>query len=301
MMRRIIAGVIIVCLVLAIVPVLSFASPVVAGEEITLKEPLYLDPADETVSITRENAITSVKTNIPDITIKKATGGLVQDKVYGKIWQFSVGTGDGDTILAGIDAETGELDFYYGKADKKTGKEEEITADEAKQITEDYIKTQNIRGDLLFDGVEYRSPHARDLAGKYSVHFWRIIRGIPCLSDGVRVGVNPETGEVMSYQKTWTIPEEIAVNAAPDIQDDEAQQIVRNLMKENYSTDITIVSSKLVWMDMNDPTWADDTHDIRLTWWIRFDDPYLQENEAEPGSAWVDAHSGEFLKKAYFV
>jgi hypothetical protein len=248
-----------------------------------------------------EDAITSVKTNIPDMTIKKVTGGLIRDQVYGEIWQFSVCTGEGDTILAGLDAETGELDFYYGKADKKTGTEEEITADEAKQIAEDYIRTRKIGGDLLFDGVEYRSPHARDLAGKYSVHFWRIIKGIPCLSDGVRVGVNPETGDVMSYLKTWTMPEEIAVNATPAIQDDEAQQIVRDLMKENYSTDITIVSSKLVWMDMNDPTGADDAHDIRLTWWIRFDDPYLQESGAEPGSAWVDAHSGEFLKKAYFV
>lgn len=300
-MRKIIAGIIILCLVLAAVPVLSSSSPDGVKAEITPEVPLYLDPVDEGVSVTMEDAIASAEANIPDRTIKKVAGGLIRDPVYGKIWQFSVGTGDGDTILAGIDAETGELDFYYGKADKKTGKEEEITADEAKQIADDYIKTQNIRGDLLFDGVEYRPPHARDLAGKYSVHFWRIIKGVPCLSDGVRVGVNPETGEVMSYQKTWTMPEEIAVNATSAIQDDQAQQIVRDLMEENYSTDITIVSSKLVWMDMNDPTGADDTHDIRLTWWIRFDDPYLQENEAEPGSAWVDAHSGEFLKKAYFI
>lgn len=300
-MRRVLIGIFIIFMVMVTVPVISFASPAAGGEEITLKTPLYLDPGDDAVSITREDALSSAEANIPDVTIEKVAGGLIQDRVYGKIWQFSVVTGDGDTILAGIDAGTGALDFYYGKADKKTGKNEEITVDRAKQIAGDYIGTQDIRGDLLFDSVEYRAPHVWDLAGKYSVHFWRIIEGVPCLSNGVRVGVNPETGEVMSYLKTWTMPEEISVNATPDIQDDGAQQIVRDLMKENYSTDITIVSSKLVWMDLNDPSGADDPHDIRLTWWIRFTDPYLQENEAEPGSAWVDAHSGAFLKKAYLV
>jgi hypothetical protein len=302
MMRKIIIAVIIVCMVMVAVPVLSSASPDRVGAEITPKTPLFLDPVDEAVSITKEDAIKSAEMSIPDITIRKVTGGLIQDRVYGKIWQFSVITGEGDNLLIGIDPKTGELDFYYGKADKKTVTREEITVNEAKQIADDYIKTQNIKGELLFDEVEYRPPRAKDLAGKYSVHFWRIIKGIPCLSDGVRVGVNPETGDVMSYQKTWTMPEEkIAVTAMPGIQDSEAQQIVRDLMKEKYSTDITVISSRPVWVDMDYLPGTNDCHDIRLTWWIRFNDSYLQENEAEPGSAWIDAHSGEFLKKAYFV
>ena len=177
-----------------------------------------------------------------------------------------------------------------------------VNMEDAKNIADDYIITQNINGELRFDGIESRPPHAKDLAGKYSVHFSRIIKGIPCLSDGIRVGVNPDNGDIMSYHRTWSMPEEeMSVNPVPTVQNSEAKKILCDFMKEKYSTEITPVSSKLVWMDINYPVQMDGCHDIRLTWMIRFEDSYLQQNEATPGSAWIDAHSGEILKKAYFV
>ncbi|MDD3622016.1 MAG: hypothetical protein PHQ81_06400 [Methanofollis sp.] len=300
MMKKIISVAIVMCMVLVAVPVLSAASPDEA--EMTPKTSLYLNPANEAVQITMEDAKKSAELNIPDTEITKITGGLIDDQVFGKIWQFSAITENGENLLVGVDAKTGELDFYYGKAKEKTEKMDDITANEAKKIAADYIATQNIDGEILFDDVRLQPPHAKDRAGKYSVHFWRVINGIPCLSDGIRVGINPYTGDIMSYHRTWVMPEnKVSGSAMPGVQNIEAQRILSDLMKERYETEITIVSSKLVWMDMNYPARIEDCHDIRLTWWIRFDDSYLQENGVDFGSAWIDAHSGEILKKAYIV
>jgi len=151
--------------------------------------------------------------------------------------------------------------------------------------------------------ANYFPPSAEELAGEYIVYYSRVIKGILCLSDGITIRVNPNTGDIMSYYKTWTIPEEkIDVSPVPTVAKKDAETILQNYMSKELSTKVNLLSTKQVWMDTNYPVPQNGSNDIRLAWWIEFDDSRIRSMELPcPAAAWIDAHSGEVLRLVYDV
>ncbi len=300
-------GIILVCLVLSSVIVMAAVSNDILKVSVKDKNntpSLYLDPSNENVNISLVEAKKIAESEIPAIKDAPARGGLIYDKTFGNVWQISFKTKEGKHLLVGISADIGEIHFYYDESKMLPVKVENITIEDAKRIASDHIATKNIDGELDFDKANYFPPAAEELAGEYIVYYSIVIQGISCLSDGITIRVNPNTGDIMSYYKAWTIPEEkIDISSVPTVTKKDAETILQNYMSRELSTKINVLSTKPVWMDTNYPVPPNGSNDIRLAWWIEFDDSYIQSFEDLPGpaAAWIDAHSGEVLRLVYDV
>ena len=300
-------GIVLVCLVLSSAIAMAAVSNDLLRVSVKDKNSppsLYLDSFKENVNISLDEAKNIATSEIPAIKDASAQGGLIYDETFGNVWQLSFKTKEGKHVLVGISADTGKIHFYYDESKMLPVKVENITIEDAKRIASDYIATKNIDGELDFDKANYFPPSAEELAGEYIVYYSRVIKGIPCLSDGITIRVNPNTRDIMSYYKTWTIPEEkIDISSVPTVSKKDAETILQNYMSRELSTKINVLSTKLVWMDTNYPVPPNGSNDIRLAWWIEFDDSYIRsfEDLPCPAAAWIDAHSGEVLRLVYDV
>lgn len=112
-------------------------------------------------------------------------------------------------ISANIDATSGEMiGFYKGGTDIDTpsDKKNTYTKEQGKKLAEQFI--EKIQPDLLKQ-TEYREnpyEHANpiDKIVVQNFNFLRIVNGIPCFNEGVIVNVSLKTGEITSYNKTWS-------------------------------------------------------------------------------------------------
>ncbi|MGP8323483.1 MAG: YcdB/YcdC domain-containing protein [Methanosarcinaceae archaeon] len=268
----------------------------------------YIDNLNESSNFNFENAKTQVKSENPNILVESISGGLVNDDVFGKIWTLTSETPEGAVIFSGISAVNGNIVFTYDGSKNIRGIDVIITSDDAVEIADKYIVNKKVDDNIVFDTVRYHSPAAADLPATYGIHYKRIIKGIPSMSDGIRINVNAETGEVSSYRRRWSMPESqiVDISIEPTISAVDAGDILKKYMessypiyqKKNVAEGMKVHSSELIWKDHNYR--ETNSHDIRLTWWIRFDDPSCDNMDLKP-AAWIDAHSGEVLTVAYSI
>ncbi len=107
-----------------------------------------------------------------------------------------------------IDAITGEiLNFYKGDSslDKNTQDEPKYTIKQSKELSEKFLK--EIAPDK-FAQTEYKD-NEKDYENiakprDYQFEYIRIVNGIPCLGDNLRVNVNSYTGDIISYYNNWS-------------------------------------------------------------------------------------------------
>ena len=223
---------------------------------------------------------------------------LIDDENFGIIRRVSSKTTNGKSIFAGINASNGELLFVYDGSKNVQGRDS-ISKDDALKIAEEYIKSRISAekiNEIELEDVNYIGPAADDLPGNYHVSYARIIRGIPSLSDGILLDVNAETGEVLSYDKSWSMDEEeiALIDTEPSITDEKAVEILKEFMSsqppigEEKASTVKVLSSSLAWKEDNE----DKT---RLAWWIRFIDSSFERDDSLPASVLIDALSGEML------
>ncbi|MDK2974583.1 MAG: hypothetical protein PWP08_954 [Methanofollis sp.] len=273
--------------------VIAIAADVIADGPVDSGE--YIDD-DKVFSIVQSEVEGAVRENI--------SIDLVDDALYGTIWECSVWTKDGKNVVLGIDARTGEVKYFIGKArEGLMGAKKQISIDDAKQVAADYVGKQKIDGTIQFDEATYINPHAEGEAGTYHVFYERVIDGVPCLSDGISLYINAETGEITNYFKRWRYPDEIPISSEPNISETEAREVLSSFMKEKYnSSGLEIGSAELKWADATFEGEYEGSRDIRLTWWLRFGDDYTWSyNIDSPALAWIDAHTGEVLKYSYEI
>ena len=194
-----------------------------------------------------------------------------------------------------------ELDPAFGRTGESDPDPGRISLERAKQIASDYIEERDTGQDLALVTARYVDPHAEGLPGEYLVRYSRVIGGVRCLSDGITVTIHPATGCVMSYYKSWTMPEgQVPADVGMKVSESEAAVIVADYMAENGAQGVRILSSEMQWVDLNYPASLKDSHDIRLAWHVRFTDDYYQSYEVTfPAAVWVDAETGEILKCLY--
>ncbi|WP_445475694.1 YcdB/YcdC domain-containing protein [Methanococcoides methylutens] len=262
------------------------------------KQSKYLDPSITETDLSLKDAETILISENPEVIAKSINGEIIDKDGFGLIWQLSSKTTDGNSIISGINASTGELLFVYDGAKNVQGNDS-ISKNEALEIAEEYIQskltTEKIN-EVELEKIAYREPAADDLPGTYKISYARVIREIPSLSDGIQLRVNAETGEVSSYRKRWSMNEdEIAlIDIEPSIKSEEAVGIIKEFMgKESYigeekADTVRVISSTLVWKE-------DDEDKIHLTWEIQFMDSSFAEDDKYPASAWIDSHSGKML------
>ena len=223
---------------------------------------------------------------------------FASEENFGIIRRVSSKTTNGKSIFAGINASNGELLFVYDGSKNVQGRDS-ISKDDALKIAEEYIKSRISAekiNEIELEDVNYIGPAADDLPGNYHVSYARIIRGIPSLSDGILLDVNAETGEVLSYDKSWSMDEEeiALIDTEPSITDEKAVEILKEFMSsqppigEEKASTVKVLSSSLAWKEDNE----DKT---RLAWWIRFIDSSFERDDSLPASVLIDAHSGEML------
>ncbi|AKB58961.1 YcdB/YcdC domain-containing protein [Methanosarcina barkeri] len=262
------------------------------------KQTKYLDPSTADVNISFEDAKNKLISENQKVINESVHGELIDDENFGIIWRVSSKTTNGKSIFAGIDASNGEQLFVYDGSKNVQGRDS-ISKDDALKIAEEYIESR-VSADKINEiepeYVNYIEPPADDLPGNYHVSYARIIRGIPSLSDGILLDVNAETGEVSSYDKSWSMSEEeiALIDTEPSITDEKAVEILKEYMSnkpsigEEKANSVKVISSNLVWKE-------DEEDKIHLAWWIRFMDSSFARDDTYPASVWIDAHSGEML------
>lgn len=262
------------------------------------KQIKYPDPSTADVNISFEDAKSKLISENPEVTNESIHGELTDDDDFGIIWRVSSKTTNGKSIFAGIDASNGELLFVYDGSKNVQGGSN-ISKDDALIIAEKYIQSKvsfEKISEIKLESINYIEPPADDLPGNYYVSYARIIRGIPSFSNGILLDVNAETGEVSSYDKSWSMSEEeiALIDTEPSITDEKAVEILKEFMSsqppigEEKASTVKVLSSSLAWKEDNE----DKT---RLAWWIRFIDSSFERDDSLPASVLIDAHSGEML------
>lgn len=264
---------------------------------------LYLNPAEEQVRISLDDVKSVIASEMHLAKMETLRGGLIDDRVYGKLWQFTFRTEADEHILMGIDAETSDVSFFFGRTGESVPGQEMISSEEATQIASDYIKDRDGDLDITPEMARYMSPHAEGLSGKYQVHYSRVIGGVDCLSDGIMVAVHPVNGCIMSYHKRWTMPEDQVLAIQPaNLTESEASAIFTDVMTKYGASGIKILSSEKQWVYRNDSADVQGFRDICLAWHIKFTDDYIRShNTTCPAAVWVDAETGEIFKHIYNI
>ncbi len=268
-----------------------------------IRPSFYLNPSTEKVKIDFETARSIAERSIPAVkSARMLHGGLIYDKLLGvKVWELEFKAGDGKHVSVCVDANIGEVVYMWDES-KMSADGAGISAEEAKKIADSYLReVLGDASDLTLSGVFYNPSEEEGYAPKYDVHYSRMIKGVPCLSDGVTISVNTRSGDVVAYYKVWAIPEKDCTDPNPVVSKEDAIRFLTDYMKREYSTEVNVLSAKLVWMDVNYPHPMNGKSDVRLAWWIEFEDPVVKSSNMPPAAAWVDAHSGEVLKVVYEI
>ncbi|MDI3485258.1 MAG: hypothetical protein PWQ51_2447 [Methanolobus sp.] len=256
----------------------------------------YLDPNTTEVTVSLEEAKNILLAENPDLEVDSINGQLLNDDDFGIIWQLTSKTSNDRTVLAGIDADDGNLVFIYDGS-KETFSDGEVSEEEALEIAEEYMETKLTDEQLnkiKFEFINYRE-NAYDLPGFYHIKYIRIINGVPLISDGATISVNSETGEVSSYREHWETLNEnnYTVDNESILTEEEAAEYLKEFIEEQayegkVSNSIEVIESKVIWK-------YTETDEIRLAWWMKFTDPNLGLGESLPGLVIIDANTGEVL------
>lgn len=204
-----------------------------------------------------------------------------------------------------VDADTGEIyqfDLHAGKNGRPA--DPVITMDEACEIAEKYVENLSGGESLQLMVKRYNdeeSTPTMKVAGTYFIRYGRLIRGVPCVDDGPAVEVDAVTGEIRHYDTVRETNEtECRVTAEPSISSAQAEEILKNYLKETYGDlpGLTIRTIDLEWAAPR--TYPDYPDGIPLIWQIYFDDDHYRSLTCPHyTSADIDAHTGEVLACSY--
>ena len=238
----------------------------------------------------------------PDVKIDRTTVELTGEGDY-FLYECVVWTEDEKKIQVWIEPATGDIrDFVVNW--QMTGRPAEpvVSMDEARETAQAYIDEKSGGADLT-QSLEHYSPLPRPpigtVAGEYFFNYDRLIRGVPCLSDGYSIRVDAVTGKVCGYWKWWKTDEALCVaDTVPSVSGDDAKDAVRTYLKETWGDlpGLDIHTADLVWYD----GMTRGTDPIPLVWVVRFDDDHYRSlTYPHDTSAFVDAHTGEVLLCSY--
>ena len=219
-------------------------------------------------------------------------------------WEFDMHKDEKQLVRGGLDSKTGEIMYYFIPSfyvrDTPEKPDPDVTMESARLAAEKEIRDRN--GELPLKLMDSQvNPY-----GKYNLNYRRIIHGVPCLNDGINVGIDALNGKVGSYFKVWEVPEKaVATSSVPAISKEAAIALVEREAKARYpgsAYSFRIVSADLQWMDSYPmDKFIPKPGVIPLAWHIRFNDKTIRAEDLErTNDAWVDAQNGTLLSMEYF-
>jgi hypothetical protein len=266
-------------------------------------------PLQEQAGITIEQAKARAREAFPELSADRVRIRFSDGSQYMRNWAFELMKGEEILVEGGLDADTGELSSYFiGITRLDRPGTPSVTIDAAQQTADREIRERN--GDIPVVQVDARldplGMPGEKIAGKYVFVYRRVIRGVPCDSDGIVVTVDSVAGNVVNYHKSWSLPEDaVALSAEPAISRDAAITTVQQEAEKIYPTSaagLKIVSAELRWKDFHNPDKITPAPgSIPLAWKVQFDDETIRAQQyPNPETGWVDARNGTLLYLHYY-
>ncbi|KAB3532488.1 YcdB/YcdC domain-containing protein [Alkaliphilus serpentinus] len=180
-----------------------------------------------------------------------------------------------------LKADTGEIkQIYRYKYDRET--ENNVTKynrDELKEVAENFLKKVNptLTNELVYDENQqyytyYSSMGLRPT--QYHYNFTRVENGIKVAGDGVAIGVDSGTGEVVSYSYNWSDDQ------LPTTEDIISIEEARELYKDEITLQLSYLPKRGDYYYMYQP----ETEEIKIVYNPVMERGYL-----------LDAATGEFI------
>ncbi|MDD1689751.1 MAG: hypothetical protein LUQ66_03735 [Methanoregula sp.] len=265
-------------------------------------------PLQETAGITIEQAKLRARQAFPAWTIDRVRIKYIDGTQYVRSWEFYLYKDDKELVHGSLDADTGELSTYaIGVTRMGRPENPSITIDAAQQVADREIEERNgvipvVLSDSRLDPL---GMPGEKIAGRYVFVYNRVIRNVPCDSDGFTIVVDSVAGNVIEYRKSWSLPENaVAASSNPAITKDAAIKTVEQEAATIYpasTASLKIVSAELRWKDFHNPDKVVPAPgSIPLAWKVQFDDEFIRAQQwPNPATGWVDAQNGTLMDMYY--
>jgi hypothetical protein len=266
------------------------------------------NPLQDKAGITIEQAKAKARGAFPELSADRVRIRFNDGSQYMRSWAFELMKGEEKLVEGGLDADTGELSSYFiGITRLDRPETPSVTMDAAQQTADREIRERN--GDISIVLVDARldplGMPGEKIAGQYVFVYNRIIRGVPCDSDGFTITVDSVAGNVVNYHKSWSLPEDaVALPAEPAITKDAAIKTVEQEAVKIYpasTASLKILSADLRWKDFHNPDKVTPAPgSIPLAWKVQFEDETIRGWQwPVPANGWVDAKTGTLLDLYY--
>lgn len=265
-------------------------------------------PGEEGAKISRDIARQQAIAAFPSLHADRGVLTYASREETGNQWDFVLFRDNVRVATGTLDADSGELRGTYEMIQPEGRPADPvIDAEKARSIADRYI-TEHNGGQLPVSMSIYRydpviTPSGT-VAGQHVFTYERTFQDYPTDVDGFTVMVDAVTGDVIGYVHQWTTPEHafFAVTE-PDVIKREATFAVMQKAKEEYPNAIAglrIISAEIRWKNRLPYGTVSRPGSIPLGWKVIFDDDFIRGNaSSQPGVAWVDVQSGDFIAFDY--
>ncbi|MGA2918636.1 YcdB/YcdC domain-containing protein [Methanoregula sp.] len=265
-------------------------------------------PGQENAAITASKAKILALSAFPGIHPEQVKVWYANDPVKGGGWQFIFLTQN--TVLARgtLDATTGDTTALILIV-PHTGRpaSPSIDQDKAKTIADQYISDHNggpLSLNMTTEHYEDWSTASEPAAGQYVLTYERIFQDFPVDTDRIAIAVDSVTGNVLSYDKTWTT-EDFAfsqtVELAVGMRDATFNVMQAAKTKFPLSVEsVRIISADIRWNNRHTPGITQRPGSVPLAWKVLFDDATIRADPTLPqGIGWVDIQTGNVTELEY--
>lgn len=247
-----------------------------------------IDPIVAKPLISKEDAyVIATKFSVPlDNTTKVS---LLRDNGAQRIfWEFK----HLNNLEINIDASTGQVIAYFNFSSMNNGMA--INPDNVLLKAENYLKQFNVDISALDTSPNIKTVNISN-GNTYNLFWTQQKNGIPVYKNGVEVGINANTGNLVAFAEQ--LSDVSNVNTIPKITQDEATSTAMSFLARNYnlSNDSQLLSTNLEIQKPNN--WAinrDTTFkgNFTLAWAVEFLDNTKPSNHVV---VWLDASTGEII------
>ncbi|MGB7788710.1 YcdB/YcdC domain-containing protein [Methanoregula sp.] len=265
-------------------------------------------PGQENATITATKAKVQALSEFPGLNPEQVKVWFANDPVRGGEWQFIFLTGNTEIARGGIDATTGEaitLILTIPHTGRPAGPS--IDQDRAKAIADQYISDHN-GGPLPLNMTAERYEdwgNATDpSAGEYVLTYERIFQDFPVDTDRIVIAVDSVTGNVLSYDKTWTTQDfAFSQTLEQAVGKRDATFAMMQAAKNRYPDSVEsvrIISADIRWNNQHTPGVTQQPGSVPLAWKVLFDDATIRADPSLPqGIGWVDIQTGNVTELEY--
>jgi len=230
------------------------------------------------------------------------------DPERGKVWAFTLYSGNTQLLNGSIDATSGGIATFYLTVPAAGRPATPVfSQQQAQDIAGRYISDHTIGAhpvNMTISRYEPWRTAAGPVAGEYRFTFRRIYSGYLTDEDGFMVAVDAVSGEVIGYDQLWTTQDySFAETMGPSLTNYNAGVAVIRAagnVSPASAESIHILSEEILWQNRHPPGIIQQPGSIPLRWKVVFDDDIIRANASlPPATGWVDIRTGNVTELDY--